>query len=77
MFNFLKDKDRTPPALPEGTVRRRYVVSGRVRFTIGDKTREVGPGDTLLKQDGVRHGCTCLEAGVLLDIFTPMREDFV
>ena len=28
MFGFLKDKDRTPPALPEGTVRRRYVVSG-------------------------------------------------
>ena len=31
MFGFLKDKDRTPPALPEGTVRRRYVVSGRVQ----------------------------------------------
>ena len=31
MFNILKDKDRTPPALPEGTVRRRYVVSGRVQ----------------------------------------------
>lgn len=54
-----------------------YVVSGRFRFTIGETTRDVGPGDTLLKQDGVVHGCTCLEAGVLLDIFTPMREDFV
>ncbi|PWM20415.1 MAG: cupin domain-containing protein [Collinsella tanakaei] len=54
-----------------------YVVSGRFRFTIGDTTREVGPGDTMLKQDGVVHGCTCLEAGILLDIFTPMREDFV
>ena len=31
MFNFLKEKDRTPPALPEGTVRRRCVVSGRVQ----------------------------------------------
>lgn len=30
-----------------------------------------------LKEHGVIHGCTCLEAGVLLDIFTPMREDFV
>jgi len=29
------------------------------------------------KEDGVEHGCTCTEAGVLLDIFTPMREDFV
>lgn len=54
-----------------------YVVSGRYRFTIGDETRNVGPGDTLLKEDGVVHGCTCLEAGVLLDFFSPMREDFV
>ena len=27
--------------------------------------------------DGVMHGCVCLEAGILLDFFTPMREDFV
>ena len=47
------------------------------RFTIGDETREVGPGDTLLKQNGVMHGCVCLEAGVLLDFFTPMRDEFV
>ena len=31
MFDFLKQKDRTPPTLPEGTVRRRYRVSGRVQ----------------------------------------------
>ena len=31
MFEFLKQKDRTPPELPAGTVRRRYVVSGRVQ----------------------------------------------
>ena len=54
-----------------------YVVSGRFSFTIGGETREVGPGDTILKTDGVIHGCTCLEAGILLDIFSPMREDFV
>ena len=54
-----------------------YIVSGRYRFTIGDETREVGPGDTLLKQNGVMHGCVCLEGGVMLDFFTPMREDFV
>lgn len=54
-----------------------YVVSGRFAFTIDGEQREVGPGDTLLKRDGVVHGCTCLEAGVLLDIFNPMREDFV
>lgn len=54
-----------------------YIVSGRFRFTIGEETREVGPGDTLLKENGVRHGCVCLEAGVLLDFFSPMRQDLV
>ena len=50
-----------------------YVASGRFAFTIDGETHEVGPGDTLLKTDGVVHGCTCLEAGVLLDIFNPGR----
>lgn len=54
-----------------------YVVSGKFEFTIGDEKKTVEPGDTMLKQDGVEHGCVCLEEGVLLDIFTPMREDFV
>ena len=54
-----------------------YVVSGAFAFTIDGETRTVRAGDTMLKEDGVVHGCTCLEAGVLLDIFTPMREDFV
>lgn len=54
-----------------------YVASGVFSFTIDGETRIVRAGDTLLKEDGVVHGCTCLEAGILLDIFTPMRDDFV
>ena len=54
-----------------------YVVSGEFSFTIDGETRTVRKGDTMLKEHGVIHGCTCLEAGILLDIFTPMREDFV
>jgi quercetin dioxygenase-like cupin family protein len=54
-----------------------YIACGRFRFTIGDEVREVGKGDTLCKQDGVQHGCVCLEKGTLVDFFTPMREDFL
>ena len=54
-----------------------YVASGAFSFTIGEETRTVRQGDALLKEDGVVHGCTCLEEGVLVDIFAPMREDFV
>ena len=31
MFDFLNEKDRKPPALPEGTVRRRYSIEGQVQ----------------------------------------------
>ena len=54
-----------------------YVASGRFRFTIGSEVREVGKGDTLCMRNGVMHGCVCLEKGVVLDSFTPIREDFL
>jgi len=54
-----------------------YVRSGRFRFTVEGEDVEVGPGDTLAFPSGVLHGTVCLKAGTLLDIFTPMRKDFV
>ncbi|MCI8886969.1 MAG: cupin domain-containing protein [Hungatella sp.] len=54
-----------------------YIVSGVFEFEIDGEKRIVKAGDTMLKLDGVVHGCVCLKAGVLLDIFNPMREDFV
>ncbi|WP_312242976.1 cupin domain-containing protein [Pantoea sp.] len=54
-----------------------YVLSGRFAFTIDGVTQEVGAGDTLYKAPDVVHGCVCLQAGTLLDTFTPQREDFL
>jgi unsaturated pyranuronate lyase len=54
-----------------------YVISGRFEFTVGDETYTVSAGDSLYKQPNIIHGATCLEAGTLLDVFTPHREDFL
>lgn len=54
-----------------------YVVSGQFEFEIDGVKKIVNPGDSMLKRDSVPHGCVCLKEGILLDIFTPMREDFV
>ncbi|GAB7220383.1 cupin domain-containing protein [Vibrio comitans] len=54
-----------------------YVLSGKFEFTIGDEKSVVEAGDTMYKEPNIEHGCTCLEAGVLIDNFTPMRRDFV
>lgn len=53
-----------------------YVVSGQFEFEIDGVKKVVNPGDAMLKRDAVPHGCVCLREGILLDIFTPMREDF-
>ena len=54
-----------------------YVLSGAFEFEIGDEKKVVRAGDTTFKQPNIVHGATCLEAGVLLDFFTPHREDFL
>lgn len=54
-----------------------YVVSGKFEFTIDGVKKIVSAGDSMLKKDSVEHGCVCLEEGILLDIFTPMRDEFV
>ncbi|SMY06353.1 cupin domain-containing protein [Flavimaricola marinus] len=54
-----------------------YVMSGKFEFTVGDDTYTVSAGDSLYKKSNIEHGATCIEAGTLLDIFTPHREDFL
>ena len=54
------------------------VERGRVLFVVGDEERVVQAGDILHFPSGCRHGATMLEEEVvLIDIFTPLREDFL
>lgn len=54
-----------------------YVVSGRFEFDVGGEKYIISAGDSMYKQPNIVHGATCLEAGMLLDFFTPHREDFL
>ena len=54
-----------------------YVVSGQFEFTVGEEKKIVNAGDVLLKRNGIEHGCVCLKEGILVDIFNPMRDEFV
>ncbi|MGB3407791.1 MAG: cupin domain-containing protein [Jannaschia sp.] len=58
-------------------VQSTYVQDGRFRFTVGDRQTDVGPGDSFVIPSNVVHGCICLEAGTLIDGFTPRRDDFL
>ncbi len=54
-----------------------YVVSGVFEFQIGDETKIVKTGDGLYMEPNVLHGVKCIEEGVLIDTFSPIREDFL
>lgn len=58
-------------------VQSTYVESGRFRFHLDGEEFEVGAGDSFVISSGARHGCVCLEAGQLVDCFTPRRDDFL
>jgi quercetin dioxygenase-like cupin family protein len=54
-----------------------YVERGRFSFTLDGTVTEVAQGDCWFVPPGVWHGATALEAGVLIDVFTPARADFL
>ena len=54
-----------------------YVISGRLRVRAGEETFEVGAGDTFVIRGGVEHQASAIEPSVVIDVFTPCREDYV
>ncbi len=54
-----------------------YVESGKYELTIGKESKTVKGGDAFYIPPHVLHGAICVEAGVLIDVFSPIREDFM
>ncbi len=54
-----------------------YVVSGKFEVFINGVKKRLGPGDGFYIQPNIDHGAVCLEPGVLIDVFSPVREDFL
>ena len=54
-----------------------YVASGIFEATIGDKKQLLKAGDGFFVPADIVHGVVCHEAGLLIDVFAPHREDFL
>ena len=54
-----------------------YVESGVFDMTIGAETKRIKTADGYYVKPHVMHGVVCIEPGVLIDVFSPMREDFL
>ena len=53
------------------------VLEGRVRFVVGDDERVVEPGMTVPLPANVPHEVEALVDSVVLDVFSPVREDWI
>ena len=54
------------------------MVSGRLEFTVGGVTRTLGPGDIWRIPGGVVHSVRAIDGpAVALDVFHPIREDYL
>jgi quercetin dioxygenase-like cupin family protein len=53
------------------------VESGTFDVTIAGVTTRLSAGSSFLVPGGAVHGCVAVEAGALVDVFTPPRADFL
>jgi quercetin dioxygenase-like cupin family protein len=54
-----------------------YVIAGTFDVTVGDGQAQLHAGDCFYTVADVEHGVVARERGVLLDVFTPVREDLL
>lgn len=54
-----------------------YVSKGVFDITIDGKTERLGAGDVYFVPSDQVHGAVCIEQGELVDVFAPVREDFL
>lgn len=53
-----------------------YVISGRVEMTIGGQVRIIEPGDSYAIPGGIVHSARALVDSVVIDSFSPPRDDY-
>lgn len=54
-----------------------YIVKGKFEVVIGEEKKILNTGDGFYIPPGVEHGVTALEEGMVIDSFSPSREDFL
>ena len=54
-----------------------YVAGGKFEVMIAGKKKILGTGDGFYVEPDTAHGVVCLEEGILIDVFSPIRLDFL
>jgi quercetin dioxygenase-like cupin family protein len=54
-----------------------YVAGGKFRVSVKGEYKVLKTGDGFYISPNINHGVECLEPGILIDVFSPVREDFL
>ena len=54
-----------------------YLVRGRIRLSVGLDEYDAEAGDSRCIPGGVEHGATALEDAVAIEVFSPVRQDYL
>jgi quercetin dioxygenase-like cupin family protein len=54
-----------------------YVIKGSFEFELDGKKEVIKAGDSYYVDPDIKHGVVALEESIILDVFTPQREDFL
>lgn len=53
-----------------------YVIKGAIAITVNGQTQTANAGDSFVVDGGVEHQATALADSEVVDVFTPIREDY-
>jgi quercetin dioxygenase-like cupin family protein len=77
MTEFLLKKGSRLPKHSHSYEQTGYLVKGHIRLSIGPEENDVMPGDSWCIPSDVEHGAEILEDSVAIEVFSPLREDYL
>jgi len=77
MSEFVLEKGSSLPPHSHVHEQTGFLVSGRIMLKIGGENFEALPGDSWCIGSGVEHSADALEDSVAVEVFSPLREDYL
>lgn len=77
MTEFVLERSSALPMHSHPYEQTGYLVKGHIRLRIGGNEYDVCPGDNWCIPSAVEHGANILEDSVAVEVFSPVREDYL
>ena len=77
MVQFKIAKGSAIPAHSHPHEQTGFLVSGKLRFKVDGEATDTEPGDSWCLPGGVEHSAEALEDSVGIEVFSPVREDYL